>query len=74
MKLYAVMCTEQHQPTHLVIATSEKELKEKLDIMYNISDNSLIELIETKSVSISYNAFSGRKNNVTLFIDSTDLK
>lgn len=75
--LYAAMCTEAGQPTHLAIATSQEVLKKKLYDMYEISDNSFDELIATQSCIIKYDAQFGESlslnKHVQVFLDTTEL-
>lgn len=76
MKLYAVMCTESEQPTHLVIACKEAELFSKLHNMYEISEKSFNELRDTNSAHVEYVDLYGIEGSSTkyvqLFLDTTE--
>ncbi len=76
MKLYAVMCTESEQPTHLVIAFKESELFSKLHSMYEISEKSFNELRDTNSAHVEYIDPYGGTDSITkyvqLFLDTTE--
>lgn len=75
MKLYAVMCTESEEPTHLVIASKEAELFSKLSSLYEISEKSFNELRDTGSAHVEYsfiNSTGNRIKHVQLFLDTTE--
>lgn len=75
MKLYAVMCIESEQPTHLVIACKEAELFSKLHNMYEISEKSFNELRDTNLAHLEYfftNATGTYTKYVQLFLDTTE--
>ena len=76
MNLYAVMCNEEGVSDQLVIATKEAELFNKLNNMYEITNDQLQELLVTKTVNISYTQGGAQPQitkYVSLCLDSTQL-
>ena len=76
MNLYAVMCNEEGVSDQLVIATKKPELFNKLNSMYEITNDQLQELLVTKTVNISYTQGGAQPQitkYVSLCLDSTQL-
>lgn len=73
--LYSVMCHEKGQFTHNIIASSRRELNEKLVAMYGITDDSFDELIVTTHANITYvdNETNATSPVVTLCLNTTQI-
>ena len=67
MNLYAVMCNEEGVSDQLVIATKKPELFNKLNSMYEITNDQLQELLVTKTVNISYTQ-GGTQPQITKYV------
>ena len=72
--LFSVMCHEEGQFTHHIIASSQRELNEKLIGLYNISKDSFEELVITSHANITYTVDKDTTQPiVTLCLDTTEI-